>query len=269
MISKILGIQPGITAVIGSGGKTTLIRRLAEELTDSDRNDFSGNRKNRVIICTTTHILKPDDMPVFMADEEDIPGEEDIKQLAAFLEENARGPVCVGTPDPANPAKLVSFPIDVIRKAAGNDAYILVEADGARHMSLKAHNENEPVIPSKSNEVLIVIGAEGIGRPVCEAVHRPEIFAKLADVDEKSEVTPRMVSKVLLAERRRFGECRPRIVVNRSMYDLFQNGLLKTAELYYDKYLETDLSAARVIKQETGFETYAGCLREGIIKEIR
>ena len=29
---KLLGLRPGITAVIGSGGKTSLLRRLAEEL---------------------------------------------------------------------------------------------------------------------------------------------------------------------------------------------------------------------------------------------
>ena len=29
---KLLGLRPGVTAVIGSGGKTSLLRRLAEEL---------------------------------------------------------------------------------------------------------------------------------------------------------------------------------------------------------------------------------------------
>ena len=30
---KLLGLRPGVTAVIGSGGKTNLLRRLAEERT--------------------------------------------------------------------------------------------------------------------------------------------------------------------------------------------------------------------------------------------
>lgn len=41
---KQLGVIPGVTAVIGSGGKTSLLRRLAEEV------------PGRVILCTTTHI---------------------------------------------------------------------------------------------------------------------------------------------------------------------------------------------------------------------
>ena len=41
---KLLGLRPGGTAVIGSGGKTTLLRILAEEL--------SGT----VILTTSTHI---------------------------------------------------------------------------------------------------------------------------------------------------------------------------------------------------------------------
>ena len=39
-----LGVEPGITVVIGSGGKTSLLGRLAEEVPGT------------VILCTTTHI---------------------------------------------------------------------------------------------------------------------------------------------------------------------------------------------------------------------
>ena len=42
--SKLLGLRPGVTAVIGSGGKTSLLRRLAAELPET------------VLLCTTTHI---------------------------------------------------------------------------------------------------------------------------------------------------------------------------------------------------------------------
>ena len=46
MLSDILDIKKGITAIIGSGGKTTLMIKLAKEL----------SQKGKVIICTTTHI---------------------------------------------------------------------------------------------------------------------------------------------------------------------------------------------------------------------
>ena len=44
MFSKTLGIRPGVTAVIGGGGKSTLLRRLGEEL----------SREGSVLLCTTT-----------------------------------------------------------------------------------------------------------------------------------------------------------------------------------------------------------------------
>ncbi|MCR5684942.1 MAG: putative selenium-dependent hydroxylase accessory protein YqeC, partial [Lachnospiraceae bacterium] len=47
MISELLEIKKGITAVIGSGGKTSLILRLADEL------KING----KVVFCTTTRIM--------------------------------------------------------------------------------------------------------------------------------------------------------------------------------------------------------------------
>ena len=42
-----LGIKPGLCAIIGSGGKTSLLLRLAGEL------------PGRVLVCTSTRILPP------------------------------------------------------------------------------------------------------------------------------------------------------------------------------------------------------------------
>ena len=50
---KLLDIRPGLTAVIGSGGKTSLLRVLAQEL----------SRRGSVLLATTTHILRPDWCP--------------------------------------------------------------------------------------------------------------------------------------------------------------------------------------------------------------
>ena len=47
-ISEALGLRPGVTAVIGGGGKTTLLRMAGEELAASG---------HRVLLCTTTKIL--------------------------------------------------------------------------------------------------------------------------------------------------------------------------------------------------------------------
>ena len=60
---KLLGLRPGVTAVIGSGGKTSLLRRLAEELPGT------------VLLCTTTHIRPFEESPLLTA-----PTPEDIRK---------------------------------------------------------------------------------------------------------------------------------------------------------------------------------------------
>ena len=50
MISDILNIKRGLTSIIGSGGKTSLMYDLAEEL----------SAESRVIVCTTAKIYAPE-----------------------------------------------------------------------------------------------------------------------------------------------------------------------------------------------------------------
>lgn len=47
--------------------------------------------------------------------------------------------------------------------------YTLVEADGSKGLPLKAHAPHEPVIPPQSNQTILVLGAEGLGRTVAQA----------------------------------------------------------------------------------------------------
>ena len=61
---ELLQIRRGVTAVIGSGGKTSLLARLARELT----------AQGTVILCTTTRVCVPEDFPVFDPTAEEVPG---------------------------------------------------------------------------------------------------------------------------------------------------------------------------------------------------
>ena len=75
-LSEALQIRPGVTAIIGGGGKTTLMERLAHEL--------SG--KARVIVCTTTHIYPEKTMPCLVSPAQ--------AEIAAALEKSPC--ICVG-----------------------------------------------------------------------------------------------------------------------------------------------------------------------------
>lgn len=144
--SEALSIPRGITAIIGSGGKTSLMYRLAEELQGS------------VILCTSTLIFPPPHIPV---------AEETGK---------VTGVLCVGSPGPMG--KLAP-PKQSFRELASLADYVLVEADGSKHLPLKAHAPHEPVIPEASTLTVTLVGASGIGKPTSEAVHRPELFYAL------------------------------------------------------------------------------------------
>ena len=66
---------------------------------------------------------------------------------------------------------------------------MIAEADGSKGLPLKAHGKNEPVIPPGS-KVIYVVGADGIGKPIAESAHRPELYAWRLGADVGHVVTP-------------------------------------------------------------------------------
>lgn len=175
-LAAALGVRPGVTSVIGSGGKTSLLAALAREL--------SGT----VVLTTTTHILPFEGMPLLVS-----PTAADVR--AALSESRV---ICVGSRDEKN-GKLVapSLGIDALASLAD---YVIVEADGARRLPLKAHAPWEPVIPACSDRTILVFGASGLGNPVREKVYRPELFCELAGCAPDDLATPELVARAANTE---------------------------------------------------------------------
>lgn len=164
--AKQLHITRGVTAIIGSGGKTTLMYLLAQELSQS----------SNVIVTTTTHIWKPEHLLV----------SERVRRV--------EGLVCVGTP--CKNGKL-SAPQQSMQELARMADYVLVEADGSAGKPIKAHAAHEPVIPENAEQVICVVGASGLNCAISECVHRPEIFFRLTNC---TAATPNAVAAALKAE---------------------------------------------------------------------
>lgn len=177
-IAPILEISRGVTALIGGGGKTTLMETLAGEL----------RRQGTVIVATSTRIMRPHWCPVLLTAE--------VGQVTAALA--AHGVACVASPSDA-PHKLTAPDMGFETLAALAD-FVLVEADGARRLPLKAHAPYEPVIPACAVRTIYVVGADGFGRPIREVCHRPEWYAALCGAVPDAPVTPAMEARVLLAE---------------------------------------------------------------------
>lgn len=108
-LAKALDVRKGVTAIIGAGGKTTLLLALARELAQAAR----------VIVTTTTHIYPPDGFPCLLQ-----PGEAEI---AAALEKHPC--VCVGKPAKEGKITAADVPVRTLAELAD---YVLVEADSGR-----------------------------------------------------------------------------------------------------------------------------------------
>ena len=178
ILSKLLDIKPGLTALIGGGGKTTLLRVLAQELSSDAK----------VIVATSTKMFAPVWCPVLR--------DARPEAVRGVLSESLV--VCVGSfQESAGKMVAPSLPFCELTGLAD---YVLVEADGSRGLPLKAHAQHEPVIPKCANRVVCVVGADGVGRPIAETCHRPKLFAQLAGAQIGDAVTPQMVARVLNAE---------------------------------------------------------------------
>lgn len=167
--------ERGITAIIGSGGKTTLLRTLGQEL------------PGRVILCTTTHIMPFAGIPLYTG--------ESAAELAGLLAEHPM--VCVGRPGPEGKLTAPALSMKALMEAAD---YVLVEADGSRRLPIKAHASHEPVIPPESKKIICVVGASGFGRRIEETVHRPELFCRLTGAKDGDRLTPALAARAIARE---------------------------------------------------------------------
>lgn len=142
-------------AVIGAGGKTTTLSKLA-----------GLHRTERVLLTTTTHIF-PFSPPV--CDRLCIaPTAEEITQALA-----QPGVVCAGVP--SKNEKLTGLSEEILQAASQSADWIFYEADGAKCLPLKLHADTEPVILPGTAHCFIVAGLSAWGKPICEVVHRYQL----------------------------------------------------------------------------------------------
>lgn len=176
-ISALLEVEKGVTALIGGGGKTTLMYTLAEEL----------RRRGTVLVTTSTHIQRPEQYPTLLtADAAAVTAALATHGVVCVAGETAEGKLCA----PALSFELLAALAD----------FVLVEADGSRRLPLKAHAPHEPVIPPNARRTVYVVGADGFGHPIRQVCHRPERYAALCGAAEDDIVTPTLEAAVLHAE---------------------------------------------------------------------
>ena len=154
-----------IIAVVGSGGKTTLIKNLAKKYRSEGKT---------VLVTTTTHMFI----------EKDTLLTDDADTILRALEESG----CAMAGIPAG-IKFRSLSPETFRTVSKYADVVLVEADGSKHMPLKFPNATEPVIPEHADEIIVVWGPHGLGKPAREVCHRLELVLECLGIDGDTPIT--------------------------------------------------------------------------------
>lgn len=178
----------GVVSLVGAGGKTSLMFRLAREL---------SQKGERVLTTTTTRMYAPT--------AEQSPGcilagtaEEILDRAAPFLGKLRH--VTAGAALTADPKKISGLPPEVIERLHASRVFewIIVEADGAAGRPLKAPADHEPVIPGCTGWLVGTVGLSALGKPLTDQwVFRPELFAHITGLPAGAAVTEEAIAAAL------------------------------------------------------------------------
>ena len=181
-LTEAIGLTGGIVAAIGAGGKKSVMNALSAEA------------DGRLAWTGTVFTARPPrwtEVAVHVGEEDALLALADAKsgpRRQAFLRPSEK---------PGRYAGLAPATIGRLHQAGGFDL-TLVKADGARMRGLKCPKPGEPVLPPRTDLILIVISAQVIGRPLdAEFVHRPERVAAVLGIEPGDLLTPEHLGTIL------------------------------------------------------------------------
>jgi len=146
-----------VVSLVGAGGKTTLMFRLAKELL------LAGER---VVTTTTTKILEPssEETPCLFVHSE----EQKLKQMALQHIDQFRHITLARERLELRKLKGISPDLVSLLWDSPEIDMVIIEADGAAGRPVKAPREWEPVIPLHTTLVIGLLGVDGVGKELNE-----------------------------------------------------------------------------------------------------
>ncbi len=187
-LRKALGVNRGdVVSLVGAGGKTTTMYRLAHELAAEDW---------RVVATATTMIRLEERSEQTIVE----PQERALLQkVEAALERHSQITVAAGLREDEEKLRGVEPSlVDELVALPSVDA-VIVEADGAKGRSLKAPAAYEPVIPSATSILVPVAAIDALGQRLGDKIaHRPEIVARLIGVGLGQMITPEIICSIVI-----------------------------------------------------------------------
>lgn len=164
-----------VISFVGGGGKTTSIYRLAEELTQKGK---------KVIVTTTTHMQMPKDKVIL---------NNNICDMKETLDK--KGFVTVGVK--SNDDKISAISSDKMIELKEICDFLLIEADGAKMLPLKAPDKHEPVVLEITNMVVGVCGIDALGKKIKDTCHRPNIVSQILGKSQNDIINIDDISTIL------------------------------------------------------------------------
>ncbi len=155
--------KPYIISLVGGGGKTSLIRRLAWE---------GRERGYKVLVLTTTHMAVPDHYEVLVRDRDEVEKSLERDHLAVSGKPEA-------SKKPEEGRKISFWDWEFYGEICPAADLVLIEADGAKRLPVKVPRPGEPVIPENTDLILCVYGLSSLGKPVQEVCFRLKEAEKL------------------------------------------------------------------------------------------
>jgi molybdenum cofactor cytidylyltransferase len=175
-----LGLEqpPGLVAIVGGGGKSSLMFALGECL------------PGRVVMTTTTRIFAAQMSRAAVAcslDDGDIEERLDALDSKLLVVGAVNGDRAVGVPAEL-PAQWLERP--------GVD-WVVAEADGSRMRPVKAPAEHEPVVPARTRLLVAMVGIDALDAPLREVAHRPERVSAITGLAPEDVLTPEALAALL------------------------------------------------------------------------
>lgn len=188
-LSKALEVQRGeMVAFVGAGGKTSALIRLAYEL---------KTRGWRVLVTTTTRISEkelhafPNRLSIEAIHSPQVVSQALNQHGMVFIYERTWGGKVIGV----SPEYISSLADSV------DSDTILIEADGARRLPLKAPHKHEPVIPADTTLVVPVAGMNAVGQPFNEEnVYNPAPIIERYGFPLEMPIQPAWIAQIVRDE---------------------------------------------------------------------
>ena len=175
--------QKSVITVTGSGGKTTMISELANQLLASGK---------KIVITTTTQIYLPEANNAITI----LSG-----SVLAQLKLQYQGIVFAGKSIDSN-NKLQGFSNEEISLILKNPniEFLIIEGDGSKKLPLKGYALYEPVVPDTTDVLISIIGLNALGKVVSEeSVHRIDIFERITGKASGATIEKQDIVRLILS----------------------------------------------------------------------